>query len=190
MATNDFLAFGTDPGANVMSQADYAALAARLDGFASGIAQSAQVNKVWRQSSFMAAVIAAYIEQQTGLDVLDDGDLAAMIIKYTNAVTIGSGVKPARRFTAAGNLAVLASDYAVGVARAAPAAIDAQLPADAQVGQQFNIEDLAGNFAAFPVRVLPPGGNTIAGQPDFTLNINNQCGVFRRYETDIWSVSL
>ncbi|KAB0592754.1 phage tail protein, partial [Cupriavidus gilardii] len=41
MATIDFLPFATGSGANVMSQAEWAALTQRLSGFQSGVAQSA-----------------------------------------------------------------------------------------------------------------------------------------------------
>lgn len=52
MPTVDFLPFATDPGANVVSQAAWLALAQRTSGFEAGIAQSDQLNKAWRQSAF------------------------------------------------------------------------------------------------------------------------------------------
>ncbi|WP_198389686.1 hypothetical protein [Burkholderia ubonensis] len=73
MATNDFLAFGGGGAANVIDQATYAALAARLTGFQSGTAQSAQLNKVWRQSSIMAAVVAQFAADYSGQNSTDDG---------------------------------------------------------------------------------------------------------------------
>ncbi|SPD47491.1 hypothetical protein [Cupriavidus neocaledonicus] len=79
MATNDFLVFGGGAGANVITQVTYSGLAARTAGFSSGVAQSAQLNKVWRQSSIMAAVLAQFISDQTGQDVLDDGTTAAIL---------------------------------------------------------------------------------------------------------------
>jgi hypothetical protein len=79
MATNDFLVFGGGTGANVITQVTYSGLAARTAGFSSGVAQSAQLNKVWRQSSIMAAVLAQFISDQTGQDVLDDGTTAAIL---------------------------------------------------------------------------------------------------------------
>ncbi|WP_197419626.1 glycine-rich domain-containing protein [Burkholderia sp. TSV86] len=78
MANNDFLVFGGGSNANVIGQSAYSALAARLGGFQSGVAQSAQLNKVWRQSSIMAAVLAQFIVDQTGQDAIDDGTTALL----------------------------------------------------------------------------------------------------------------
>ncbi len=56
---NDFLPFAVGTGANVEPQASYAALTSLLqNGFTAGIVPSIQVNKVWRQSSIAAAVLA------------------------------------------------------------------------------------------------------------------------------------
>ena len=79
MATNDFLPFGGGAGSNVLTQAAYAALAARTAGFSSGVAKSAELNKVWRQSSIMSAVLAQLIADNTGADVVDDGTTATIL---------------------------------------------------------------------------------------------------------------
>ncbi|TJZ75567.1 gp53-like domain-containing protein [Chitiniphilus eburneus] len=90
MPTNDFLVFGGDAAANVMSQAAYAGLAARTAGFSAGTAQSAQLNKVWRQASIMSATLAQYIADQTGNDVLDNGTVSTILasLKAATAVTV------------------------------------------------------------------------------------------------------
>lgn len=79
MATNDFLPFAGGAGSNVLTQAAYAALAARTAGFSSGVAKSAELNKVWRQSSIMSAVLAQLIADNTGADVVDDGTTATIL---------------------------------------------------------------------------------------------------------------
>ncbi|QMR81307.1 phage tail protein [Enterobacter roggenkampii] len=84
--TNDFKAFATGAGANVMSQADWEALPALLSGFTAGKASSAQVNKAIRQASFIAAALAQYTANKSGLDVLDDGDVSGFIAKMTTAL--------------------------------------------------------------------------------------------------------
>ncbi|WP_333602655.1 gp53-like domain-containing protein [Atlantibacter hermannii] len=84
MATNDFKPFATGAGANVMSQADYQALAALITGFQSGKASSAQVNKALRQATFVSAALAQFVSDKTGVDVLDDGDLSGFVTKLTN----------------------------------------------------------------------------------------------------------
>ncbi|WP_312974020.1 gp53-like domain-containing protein [Atlantibacter sp.] len=84
MATNDFKPFATGAGANVMSQADYLALAALITGFQSGKASSAQVNKALRQATFIASALAQFVSDKSGADVLDDGDINAFVTKLTN----------------------------------------------------------------------------------------------------------
>lgn len=76
---NDFLVFGGAAGANVINQVTYSGLAARTAGFSSGVAQSAQLNKVWRQSSIMASVLAQFISDQTGQDAVDDGTITTLL---------------------------------------------------------------------------------------------------------------
>lgn len=85
MAINNFKPFALDPNANVTSQADWEALPALLSGFTAGKASSAQVNKAIRQASFIAAALAQYTANKSGLDVLDDGDLNEFISKMGTA---------------------------------------------------------------------------------------------------------
>ncbi|EFF9755123.1 phage tail protein [Escherichia coli] len=85
MAKNDFKAFATDRNANVMSQEEWEALPALISGFTAGKASSAQVNKAIRQASFIAAALAQYTANKSGLDVLDDADLNGFITKMTTA---------------------------------------------------------------------------------------------------------
>jgi hypothetical protein len=95
--TVDFKTFAAAGGANVISQAVYdAAVTLRDSGFLSGTAPSLQVNKVWRQSSIMSAVVAQFINNLTAQDVLDDGttttilsNLMAAIMKAGYAVDSG-----------------------------------------------------------------------------------------------------
>ncbi|MBY4733998.1 phage tail protein [Cupriavidus pauculus] len=90
---NDFLVFGGGAGANVISQVTYSGLAARTAGFSSGVAQSAQLNKVWRQSSIMAAVLAQFISDRSGQDVLDDGTTATILANLkASAATVNGDV--------------------------------------------------------------------------------------------------
>lgn len=84
MATNDFKAFATGTNANVMSQEEWEALPAVIDGFTSGKASSAQVNKALRQASFVAAALAQFVAEKTDSDVKDDGDIAAFVAKLTS----------------------------------------------------------------------------------------------------------
>ena len=78
MPTNDFKPFAIGAGANVLPQAQWLALLALDQGFATGTATSAQLNKAWRQSSIMATALGALITGVTGQDALDDGTVATI----------------------------------------------------------------------------------------------------------------
>ncbi|WP_249201263.1 hypothetical protein [Burkholderia cenocepacia] len=94
---NDFLPFAVGAGANVLPQADYAALAAVSQGFQSGTAQSAACNKAWRQSSIMSAVLAQFIVAQSGQPAIDDGTTATLLANLTAALsTLAQTAAPGR----------------------------------------------------------------------------------------------
>ncbi len=82
----DFKAFSIGSGANVMTQAAYEALAALGVGYSSGTAPSNAFNKTFRQSSVMAAALATYISNTLDADVLDNGDLAALVGQLDAAI--------------------------------------------------------------------------------------------------------
>ena len=85
---NDFLPIATASNANVISQPEFAALSAVLQGgFSSGIAKSSQINKVLRQSSIMSAVLAAFIVDKAGVPAIDDGTVATLQAGISKAVT-------------------------------------------------------------------------------------------------------
>lgn len=88
MATSDFLPFATGAGSNVISQATYASLTAQQTGFQAGVANSAQLNKVWRQSSIMAAVLAQFSVDLTGQNAVDDGTLATLLANLKAAIRL------------------------------------------------------------------------------------------------------
>lgn len=87
MATNNFKPFGIGTGANVTSQSDYEALAALLTGFQSGKASSAQINKALRQSTVMASILAQFISDSAGVDVLDNGNTTSILTNLKSGMT-------------------------------------------------------------------------------------------------------
>lgn len=94
----DFLPVATGAGANVDTQGNFAGSGYQQTGMVSGISLSRQFNKVWRQASFWASVLAWFVSNQLGgINVLDDGDLTGKITLFTNAVaaTAGTAVGPA-----------------------------------------------------------------------------------------------
>lgn len=116
MGTNNFKAFAAAAGANVMTQADYEALAALLTGFVSGTAQSAQLNKVWRQSSIISAVLAQFIVDLTGQDAIDDGTTTNLLanlkaaVQAQSAAVVGQARSVVMSVTAASTTATLTAD--------------------------------------------------------------------------------
>ncbi len=86
MAQNNFKPFAIGNNANVTAQADYEALAALATGFQSGKASSSQINKALRQSTTIASVLAQYISNLSGADVLDNGDTAGMLANLLLAI--------------------------------------------------------------------------------------------------------
>lgn len=86
MATNDFVPVAPGPGANVLSQSTYLTRSAVTTGYASGVAESAAVNKSLRQGTVMAAVLAQFIVDTTGQDALDDGTTATLLTNLKTAL--------------------------------------------------------------------------------------------------------
>ncbi|MGK0705000.1 gp53-like domain-containing protein [Yokenella regensburgei] len=86
MPANNFKPFSTAGGANVLTQAEYEALAALSTGWTSGKASSKEVNKAVRQATFIAAAIAQFVADKSNQDVLDDGNLAGFGTKLIAAI--------------------------------------------------------------------------------------------------------
>lgn len=84
--SNDFLPFAIDPSANVATQAAYVADGTYVDGFLSGLAKSALMNKALRQGTFIAAALAQYVANSRSISVNDDGNLAGFITELTAAL--------------------------------------------------------------------------------------------------------
>ena len=82
---NKFLPFATGGSANVVSDDAYAALAALATGYQSGVAQSQQLNKTWRQSSVMAAVLGQIIAN-SGVDAKDSDTVATLVANLLAAI--------------------------------------------------------------------------------------------------------
>ena len=83
---NDFLVWAGAGGANVLTQAAYAALGNLTTGVVSGTASSAQANKAWRQASIIAAMIAQFITDKSGQTAIDDGTTATLETNFTAAI--------------------------------------------------------------------------------------------------------
>jgi hypothetical protein len=86
MPTNDFKAFAIGGGANVIGQGTYEALDALDTGFQSGIANSDELNKVWRQASVWAQVLGDLTAAGQSANVVDDGDVSGLLAQLTTAL--------------------------------------------------------------------------------------------------------
>lgn len=83
MATSQIVPFAGAPGANVQDLTAYLAAASTGAGFSAGVAPSANLNRVWRQSAFMAAGLAGLLVAN-GYDVPDDGNLTNLVNNLKN----------------------------------------------------------------------------------------------------------
>jgi len=91
--------------------------------------------------------------------------------------------------TTSGVFVMATSGYAYGLDRVvSPATSSTTLPSGSAVNQTYQIEDLYGNFSAYPVTVNAPAGQNIANLSAVTLNVDRQCATFRYYGSNLWSV--
>ncbi|MBS0878005.1 MULTISPECIES: phage tail protein [unclassified Tatumella] len=86
MAENDFKAFAIAAGSNVTTQSEWEGLIALSTGFTAGVASSAQVNKALRQSSVMSSILAQFMADTTGSDILDNGDTSGLLTLLKTAL--------------------------------------------------------------------------------------------------------
>jgi hypothetical protein len=93
-ATNDFLPFATGAGANVLTPANFNPTPQRQTGFQAGVAISAQMNTVWRQSQFVGAMITQFIVDTLAQSVADDGNLSGLEAQFIAAIQAAVGGPP------------------------------------------------------------------------------------------------
>jgi hypothetical protein len=102
----------------------------------------------------------------------------------------GGILRPALIVVLSSEFTMLASHYRIGFNRlVAPAATICLLPPNGTVeaGQEFVIEDLAGNLFNFNVTLVPSAG-TIGGKPEWVLNKNSQSATVGYYGDNLWSI--
>lgn len=189
---NDFLPLATGVGATVIDQATYLAAAWRGTGFQAGIADPAQVNKVWRQGSVMAAAIATFIVSEISQDVLDNGDVNALAAQIALAIQQTAIIKPAPRIiTASANIAAVLTDATIVLNRTVGIApFNLTLANGMQPGQQLKIQDVVGNLNAQtggPVTIIPPAGQ-ISGEPQFVMNEDKQTAIIEYYGSNVYGI--
>jgi len=155
--SNDFLTFAGSGAANVITQAAYEALTAQQNGFLSGIANSDEFNKVWRQSSIIAASVAQAIADITGQNVVDDGTTATIIANF-KAMLAGGVVTT---LTATGS--ITEAEAGMVLIDASSASVVGTLPAASALPAMkmwiYRIDTTVGNSAT----IQRAGSDTIDG---------------------------
>ncbi len=176
MAKNDFKAFATDRNANVMSQEEWEALPALLSGFTAGKASSAQVNKVIRQASFIAAALAQFVSDKTQRDVLDNGDLPGFVELLGSgfAVEYLSRKNPFGDIKSDGTVKKALENLGLGEGSALPVGVPVPWPSATPPtgwlkcnGAPFSAEEYPELAKAYPTNKLPDlRGEFIRGWDD------------------------
>ncbi|HCP3633933.1 TPA: tail fiber protein [Escherichia coli] len=176
MAKNDFKAFATDRNANVMSQEEWEALPALLSGFTAGKASSAQVNKVIRQASFIAAALAQFVSDKTQRDVLDNGDLPGFVELLGSgfAVEYLSRKNPFVDIKSDGTVKTALENLGLGEGSALPVGVPVPWPSATPPtgwlkcnGAAFSAEEYPELAKAYPTNKLPDlRGEFIRGWDD------------------------
>ncbi|EFB4874910.1 tail fiber protein [Escherichia coli] len=176
MAKNDFKAFATGKNANVMSQEEWEALPALLSGFTAGKASSAQVNKVIRQASFIAAALAQFVSDKTQRDVLDNGDLPGFVELLGSgfAVEYLSRKNPFGDIKSDGTVKTALENLGLGEGSALPVGAPVPWPSETPPtgwlkcnGAAFSAEEYPELAKAYPTNKLPDlRGEFIRGWDD------------------------
>lgn len=176
MAKNDFKAFATGKNANVMSQEEWEALPALLSGFTAGKASSAQVNKVIRQASFIAAALAQFVSDKTQRDVLDNGDLPGFVELLGSgfAVEYLSRKNPFGDIKSDGTVKMALENLGLGEGSALPVGVPVPWPSATPPtgwlkcnGAAFSAEEYPELAKAYPTNKLPDlRGEFIRGWDD------------------------
>ncbi|WP_083451944.1 phage tail protein [Photorhabdus heterorhabditis] len=83
---NDFKAFSISNNANVVSQRLYEESKDLLTGFPPNDVSTHMLNKALRQSSTISSVLADFIAEQSGEDVLDDGNVNKLTAQLNRAL--------------------------------------------------------------------------------------------------------
>ncbi|CDL28550.1 phage tail protein [Escherichia coli] len=176
MAKNDFKAFATDRNANVISQEEWEALPVLLSGFTAGKASSAQVNKVIRQASFIAAALAQFVSDKTQRDVLDNGDLPGFVELLGSgfAVEYLSRKNPFGDIKSDGTVKTALENLGLGEGSALPVGVPVPWPSATPPtgwlkcnGAAFSAEEYPELAKAYPTNKLPDlRGEFIRGWDD------------------------
>ena len=149
MPTNQYLAFGTGVGANVLTPSTYAASVLLPIGHQPGVALSEVANTTWRQTSVAAAALAQMSVDLAAVDMLDDGS----VTNFKNGVIAAiQQLVLAQQFWAPGDIKGTLGAVPVG-----------WIPAD---GRALSRTTYAALFAAIGTTYGSGNGSTTFNVPD------------------------
>lgn len=173
----DYVPIANGVGANVESQAQYVldlgSGGSLQNGYEAGLAKSNQVNKTLRQSSMISAAVANFIANTLSINVIDDGNLAALTANLTSAIG-GVGGSQQIYKTTAGAVVLSAGFFGnVILAKTSPATTAITLPPSPANPLQVNVIDGAGNAQTYNATISTSDGSTINGQSTYVLAVNN-----------------
>lgn len=174
MKKNEFLPFGIAEGANVLSPEEYQYLPSRQNGFVSGVARSAELNTVWRQSSIIAAALAQLIVDVEGEDLLDDGDFIAIRNRIEKVIEkLSVGVQPEIVQVTGSSEQLIMSQKAVtdAISDSQVNVPDATTEIKGKVMLSTKISN-ADNLALAPIAIAPLQKDVLATQRTTTTNNN------------------
>ncbi|WP_256337742.1 phage tail protein [Escherichia coli] len=149
---------------------------ALLSGFTAGKASSAQVNKVIRQASFIAAALAQFVSDKTQRDVLDNGDLPGFVELLGSgfAVEYLSRKNPFGDIKSDGTVKTALENLGLGEGSALPVGVPVPWPSATPPtgwlkcnGAAFSAEEYPELAKAYPTNKLPDlRGEFIRGWDD------------------------
>lgn len=84
----EFLSFGVGTGNEVRAQSDYASAMYLQKGFIGGILLHEDLNKVLRQATVPGAALMRAVSDILDVDIVDDGDVAAVVAKIKAAFSL------------------------------------------------------------------------------------------------------
>ena len=114
----------------------------------------------------------------------------AAAILYPSLSLAADQVRSARIVTSSDTLQLKKSDHTIGFNRTIkPHQTVAVLPSDADVDQEFVVDDLADNFSKWPVTIVLPPGHVLSGDRHaFVLNRDSSSTGFRYFGGQVWGV--
>lgn len=179
MATSEILVFAEGPGANLETQAAYAADPLRATGNVAGIARSAINNKAIHQGTLMAAALAKFMADNQINNVVDTATVADLATWLGDALRGSLGVTPPQ-FDNDTSLATSAFVKRQGIQASGVVVVTATGPlAVAQAGGT-----VVGNAVGATTQTLPAASAFPAGARIEFMNINSGIMSVARAGTD------